>query len=197
MPFVFAVQNTRFGGRKLDSQVMTRRVNWLNSIREWQQDFLGSLDAREFVDCVTDELFGKGVFVFTPFGEVMRLPKVALLLLCLLLLSGTHACAHIGGATSLYCLFLLSNPGLLIAAVQMTASMRDSMHSALGSFEPVLSTVVENDKNLPDLTPTIILTCSGAVKVRPCRVHTHTLHDSCPSCPRSIAATARDILAVI
>ena len=71
------VQSTRHGGRKLDSQVMTRRVNWLNSIREWQQDFLGSLDAREFVDCVTDELFGKGVFVFTPFGEVMRLPKVS------------------------------------------------------------------------------------------------------------------------
>lgn len=58
---------------------MTRRVNWLNSIREWQQDFLGSLDAREFVECVTDELFGKGVFVFTPFGDVMRLPKVILL----------------------------------------------------------------------------------------------------------------------
>ena len=73
-----ALQSTRYGGRKLDSQVMTRRVNWLNSIREWQQDFLGSLDAREFVDCVTDELFGKGVFVFTPFGEVMRLPKVCL-----------------------------------------------------------------------------------------------------------------------
>ncbi len=86
MPFVSPVQNTRFGGRKLDSQVMTRRVNWLNSIREWQQDFLGSLDAREFVDCVTDELFGKGVFVFTPYGEVMRLPKVALLLVSLLLL---------------------------------------------------------------------------------------------------------------
>ena len=78
---------------------MTRRVNWLNSIREWQQDFLGSLDAREFVDCVTDELFGKGVFVFTPFGEVMRLPKVASLPLCLPLLSGTHAFAHIGGVT--------------------------------------------------------------------------------------------------
>ena len=70
------LQSTRYGGRKLDSQVMTRRVNWLNSIREWQQDFLGSLNAREFVDCVTDELFGKGVFVFTPFGDVMRLPKV-------------------------------------------------------------------------------------------------------------------------
>ena len=57
---------------------MTRRVNWLNSIRDWQQDFLGSLDAHEFVECVTDELFGKGVLVFTPFGEVMRLPKVTL-----------------------------------------------------------------------------------------------------------------------
>lgn len=56
---------------------MIRRVNWLNSIRDWQQDFLGSLDAREFVDCVTDELFGKGVLVFTPFGEVMRLPKAS------------------------------------------------------------------------------------------------------------------------
>lgn len=55
---------------------MARRVNWLNSIRDWQQDFLGSLDAHEFVECVTDELFGKGVLVFTPFGEVMRLPKV-------------------------------------------------------------------------------------------------------------------------
>lgn len=76
MTDVWLLQSTRYGGRKLDSQVMTRRVNWLNSIREWQQDFLGSLDAREFVDCVTDELFGKGVFVFTPFGDVMRLPKV-------------------------------------------------------------------------------------------------------------------------
>lgn len=53
-----------------------RRVNWLNSIREWQEEFLGSLTAREFVDCVTDDLLSQGVFVFTPRGEVMRLPKV-------------------------------------------------------------------------------------------------------------------------
>ena len=39
------------------------------------------------------------LLLFTPFGEVMRLPKVALLLLCLLLLSGKHACAHIAGVT--------------------------------------------------------------------------------------------------
>lgn len=53
-----------------------RRVNWLNSIREWQEEFLGSLTAREFVDCVTDDLLSQRVFVFTPRGEVMRLPKV-------------------------------------------------------------------------------------------------------------------------
>lgn len=61
---------------KLDQQVMERRVNWLNSIRDWQQEFVGSLSAREFVDCITDDLLGQGVFVFTPSGAVMRLPKV-------------------------------------------------------------------------------------------------------------------------
>jgi hypothetical protein len=55
---------------------MTRRINWLNSIREWQSEFVNSLSAREFVDCITDDLLGRGVFVFTPSGEVMRLPKV-------------------------------------------------------------------------------------------------------------------------
>ena len=66
---------------KLDQQCMTRRVNWLNSIRDWQQEFVGSLSAREFVDCITDDLLGQGVFVFTPSGAVMRLPKVRLHLL--------------------------------------------------------------------------------------------------------------------
>ncbi len=55
---------------------MARRINWLNSIREWQSEFVNSLSAREFVDCITDDLLGRGVFVFTPSGEVMRLPKV-------------------------------------------------------------------------------------------------------------------------
>lgn len=67
----------RYNTPKLDQQVMMRRVNWLNSIREWQEEFLDSLTAREFVDCVTDDLLGQGVFVFTPSGEVMRLPKGA------------------------------------------------------------------------------------------------------------------------
>ena len=67
---------------KLDQQVMERRVNWLNSIRDWQQEFVGSLSAREFVDCITDDLLGQGVFVFTPSGAVMRLPKVCNSLTC-------------------------------------------------------------------------------------------------------------------
>lgn len=69
-------QAGRYGGLKLDQQVMARRINWLNSIREWQSEFVNSLSAREFVDCITDDLLGRGVFVFTPSGEVMRLPKV-------------------------------------------------------------------------------------------------------------------------
>ncbi|CAL5224551.1 g7251 [Coccomyxa viridis] len=71
------VQAGRYGGMKLDQQVMTRRINWLNSIRTWQSEFVNSLSAREFVDCITDDLLGRGVFVFTPSGEVMRLPKGA------------------------------------------------------------------------------------------------------------------------
>ena len=58
---------------------MTRRINWLTSIRDWQSEFVNSLSAREFVDCITDDLLGRGVFVFTPSGQVMRLPKVGLL----------------------------------------------------------------------------------------------------------------------
>ncbi len=69
-------QAGRYGGLKLDQRVMARRINWLNSIREWQSEFVNSLSAREFVDCITDDLLGRGVFVFTPSGEVMRLPKV-------------------------------------------------------------------------------------------------------------------------
>ncbi|BDA49388.1 probable GTP diphosphokinase RSH1, chloroplastic [Coccomyxa sp. Obi] len=72
-----SVQAGRYGGLKLDQRVMERRINWLNSIREWQSEFVNSLSAREFVDCITDDLLGRGVFVFTPSGEVMRLPKGA------------------------------------------------------------------------------------------------------------------------
>lgn len=64
-------------GDRIEDHVNDRRVNWLSSIREWQEEFLSTMPPREFVDCVTDDLFGKGVFVFTPSGQSMRLPKGA------------------------------------------------------------------------------------------------------------------------
>ena len=72
-------QASRYGTLKLDPQTMARRINWLNSIRDWQAEFVGTLTAREFVACVTNDLLGRGVFAFTPSGEVMRLPKVRIL----------------------------------------------------------------------------------------------------------------------
>ena len=67
------------GTAGLSRDDMSRRVRWLQSIREWQQEFVGDLSAREFVDTVTGDLLvsGKRVFVFTPRGEVMSLPRGA------------------------------------------------------------------------------------------------------------------------
>lgn len=61
---------------RLDQDVLKRREHWLKSIIEWQREFVDSLTAREFVDGITDDLLGRGVFVFTPSGDLMRLPKV-------------------------------------------------------------------------------------------------------------------------
>ena len=65
------------GGLSRDD--MSRRVRWLSSLREWQQEFVGDLSAREFVDTVTGDLLvsGRRVFVFSPKGEVVSLPRGA------------------------------------------------------------------------------------------------------------------------
>lgn len=76
-PTALSSTTTTAPGSRLDSQTMSRRINWLNSIRQWQEEFVGTLTAQEFVACVTDDLLGQGVFVFTPSGQVMRLPKGA------------------------------------------------------------------------------------------------------------------------
>lgn len=66
-------------------QMMARRRNWLTSIKSWQEEFLGTLSAQEFVTCVThDLLVSRLVFVFTPSGDLMRMPKVS----CLSALAG-------------------------------------------------------------------------------------------------------------
>ena len=57
---------------------MKRREHWLKSIIQWQHEFLDSLTAQEFVDGITGDVLGRGVFVFTPSGEILRLPKVSL-----------------------------------------------------------------------------------------------------------------------
>ncbi|XP_078445106.1 RELA/SPOT homolog 1 [Wolffia australiana] len=59
-----------------DSDIILR-VGWLNAIREWQEEFVGNMSSREFVDTVMRDLLGTRVFVFTPKGEIKNLPKGA------------------------------------------------------------------------------------------------------------------------
>lgn len=61
----------------MNNMDLVRRVSWLNAIREWQEEFVGNMSAREFVDTVTGDLLGRRVFVFTPKGEIKNLPKGA------------------------------------------------------------------------------------------------------------------------
>ncbi|WP_412179134.1 RelA/SpoT family protein [Thermus caliditerrae] len=57
-----------------DPEEVKRRVSWLKNIQEWQQEFSSS---REFVEAVTRDLLGGRVFVFTPKGRIINLPKGA------------------------------------------------------------------------------------------------------------------------
>ena len=51
-----------------------RKLAWLRSLLEWQEDMP---DSREFVEHVKVDLFNDQVFVFTPKGDVMGLPAGA------------------------------------------------------------------------------------------------------------------------
>lgn len=57
-----------------DPDEVKRRVGWLHTIQEWQQEFSSS---REFVEVITRDLLGGRVFVFTPKGRVINLPRGA------------------------------------------------------------------------------------------------------------------------
>ncbi|KAK4418107.1 putative GTP diphosphokinase RSH1, chloroplastic [Sesamum alatum] len=61
----------------LNNASVALRIGWLNAIREWQEEFVGNMSSREFVDTVTRDLLGSRVFVFTPRGEIKNLPKGA------------------------------------------------------------------------------------------------------------------------
>ncbi|XP_027351830.1 putative GTP diphosphokinase RSH1, chloroplastic isoform X2 [Abrus precatorius] len=53
----------------LNNANIALRIGWLNAIREWQEEFVGNMSSREFVDTITRDLLGSRVFVFTPRGE--------------------------------------------------------------------------------------------------------------------------------
>ncbi|EPS62197.1 hypothetical protein M569_12595, partial [Genlisea aurea] len=55
---------------RLNNADVALRISWLNAIREWQEEFVGNMSSREFVETVTRDLLGSRVFVFTPRGEV-------------------------------------------------------------------------------------------------------------------------------
>lgn len=57
-----------------DPEELKRRVGWLKNIQEWQQEYSNS---RDFVEAVTRELLGDRVFVFTPKGKIINLPRGA------------------------------------------------------------------------------------------------------------------------
>eukprot|EP00804_Cyclotella_cryptica_P011532 CCRYP_019879-RC/>CCRYP_019879-RC protein AED:0.05 eAED:0.05 QI:235/0.6/0.33/1/0.6/0.33/6/1939/996 len=60
--------------KKRNTSMQLYNTPWLSSIKEWQQDTLGS---RDFVDCVRRELLGKRVFVFLRNGKILNLARGA------------------------------------------------------------------------------------------------------------------------
>lgn len=59
---------------KLGNSAIARRVNWLQSIRTWQEEFLCTVSATEFVHVIQQDLLSQTVFCFTPAGDIRRLP---------------------------------------------------------------------------------------------------------------------------
>lgn len=70
-------RNSRGKSVCLNNSNISLRIGWLNAIREWQEEFVGNMSSREFVDVITRDLLGSRVFVFTPRGEIKNLPKGA------------------------------------------------------------------------------------------------------------------------
>jgi len=60
--------------KKRNSSMDLYNTPWLSSIKEWQQEAVGS---RDFVDCVRRELLGKRVFVFLRNGKILNLARGA------------------------------------------------------------------------------------------------------------------------
>lgn len=53
---------------------------WLKSLKTWQAEIGTKMSARDFVECVTEDFLVQSVYVLTPAGEVVQLPKGATVL---------------------------------------------------------------------------------------------------------------------
>jgi len=62
-------------GRGLSRGVVARQVHWLHSMQDWHHEFVANLSASEWVETVVGDLLRGGVFVFTPEGDFVNLPK--------------------------------------------------------------------------------------------------------------------------
>ena len=62
----------KYKSDRTDSQDDQHRFTWLRQLLEWQRDLS---DPHEFLDTVKLDLFPDEVFVFTPRGEVINLPR--------------------------------------------------------------------------------------------------------------------------
>lgn len=61
-------------GKLMPESAFDERINWLKQLLEWQQD-LGS--TKEFMESLKISLFDDEVYVFTPKGDLKKLPKGA------------------------------------------------------------------------------------------------------------------------
>ncbi len=55
-----------------DPDQLRRKVKWLQQVQEWQREFSTS---RDFVEAIQEDLLSGRVFVFTPKGRVIDLPR--------------------------------------------------------------------------------------------------------------------------
>jgi (p)ppGpp synthase/HD superfamily hydrolase len=62
-------------GRGLSRGVVARQVHWLHVMQDWHHEFVANLSASEWVETVVGDLLRGGVFVFTPEGDFVNLPK--------------------------------------------------------------------------------------------------------------------------
>ncbi|MGM0471283.1 MAG: RelA/SpoT family protein [Bacillota bacterium] len=62
------------GSSQENDEKVARKISWLRQLLEWQKDLQ---DATEFMETLKVDLFEDEVFVFTPKGDVVSLPKDA------------------------------------------------------------------------------------------------------------------------